>query len=126
MQSAITTEQTAVGQRRAFRFDAATMTWAHWAAAALAAITGTIHLYLYLEQGFLPFLFAGVVFYAAILGLVLNVYRRVLYALGVPFVVGQIAIWAYMGMPDMAIATIDKPVQVALIILLVYLFRTEQ
>lgn len=125
MQTEVTTDVTAVGRRRTFRFDADSMTRAHWAAAALAAITGTVHLYLYVSQGFLPFLFAGVVFYAAVIGMALNVYRRALYALGVPFTAGQIAIWVYLGMPDATLGGVDKVVQLVLIGLLVYLFRTE-
>lgn len=125
MQSDVTTDMTAVSRRKAFRFDAETMTRVHWAAAALAAVTGTVHVYLYVTQGFLPFLFAGVVFYAAIIGMSLNVYRRVLYALGVPFTAGQVALWVYLGMPDATLGALDKVVQLALIALLVYLFRAE-
>lgn len=125
MQSDVTTDMTAVGRRPAFRFEADTMTRAHWAAAALAAVTGTVHVYLYVTQGFLPFLFAGVVFYAAIVGMGLNVYRRVLYALGVPFTAGQIVLWVALGMPDATLGAVDKVVQLTLIGLLVYLFRTE-
>lgn len=124
MQSTVRTDMTAV-RPRAFRLDADTMTPAHWAAAGLAAVTGAIHLYLYASQGFLPFLFAGVVFYTAIIGMALNVYRRALYALGVPFTAGQIGLWLYLGMPDATLGAVDKVVQVALIALLVYLFRTE-
>lgn len=64
-------------------------------------------------------------FYAAIIALVFNIYRRLLYILGVPFVAGQIGMWAAQGMPDMEIAMIDKPVQVILILLLIYLFFKE-
>lgn len=115
----ITTKRTGFG----FRWD--TMTPAHWATAALAGITGTVHAYLYATEGFLPFLFAAVVFYAAIIGMLLNVYRRALYALGIPFTAGQIAIWFVMGMPTFELGVVDKVVQVALIGLLVYLFRNE-
>lgn len=120
----MTTIQTTTA-RQGFGFRTESMTPVHWAAAALAAITGAVHVYLYLTQGFLPFLFAGVVFLAAVVGLLLNVYRRALYALGVPFTAGQIAFWVLMGMPDFAIGVVDKAVQIALIVALVYLFRTE-
>ena len=111
--------------RQGFGFRTDSMTPVHWLAAALAVITGSIHVYLYLNQGFLPFLFAGVVFFAAVVGVLLNVYRRALYALGVPFTAGQIAFWVLLGTPDFAIGVVDKAVQVALIVALVYLFRTE-
>lgn len=106
-------------------FDTARMSWAHWSVAILAAITGGIHLLLYLNQGFPGFLFATVVFFGAIVALLMNFYRRLLYALGVPFTAGQIVIWAAQGMPDLEIALVDKPVQLLLILLLVYLFLNE-
>ena len=110
---------------RRFHFDATTMTAAHWLAALLAVATGVVHVYLYVEQGFLPFLLAGVVFLAAVVGMLLNVYRRALYALGIPFTAGQIVIWYLQSMPDMNVAVVDKPIQVALILVLGYLLVTE-
>lgn len=117
-------------ERTGFGIDFISMTRAHWATAGLAAFTGVVHLYLYLSQGFFPFLFAGVVFFAAILGMLVipygHVARRAIYALGVPFTLGQIGAWAAAGMPDFAIAIPDKIVQVALIVMLIYLFRMER
>lgn len=112
-------------ERGEIGFDMSKMSWAHWLAALLTAVTGGIHVFLYFDQGFLPFLFAGVVFYGAIVGLLFNVYRRLLYVIGIPFVLGQIGLWAAQGMPDIEIAIVDKPVQVLLILLLAYLFVNE-
>lgn len=112
-------------ERGEIGFDTQKMSWAHWLVGGLATVTGIIHIYLYLNQGFVPFLFAGVVFLGAFVGLLLNIYRRLLYVVGIPFTAGQIAIWAAQGMPDMQIAIIDKPVQVVLIVFLVYLFFRE-
>lgn len=124
MTSQVTTN---VGTKRtAFGYRPETMTPIHWATFGLAAVTGAIHLYLYYTQANPAFLFAGIVFFGAVVAGLLNVYRRVLYAVGVPFTAGQIVIWAMMGMPDMSIAVVDKPVQVALIVLLVYLFFNEK
>ena len=106
-------------------FDAEKMSWAHWLGAVLAAVTGVLHVYLYVDEGFVPFLFAGVVFLAAVVALLLNLYRRLLYVLGIPFTAGQIVMWAAQGMPSMDVAIIDKPVQVVLILVLVYLFLNE-
>lgn len=118
---------TTVGTTRSsFGYRAETMTPIHWVTFALAAITGTIHLYLWYTQGNPAFLFAGVVFYGAVVAGLLNVYRRVLYAVGIPFTAGQIVVWYLMGMPDMSIAIVDKPVQVVLIALLAYLFFNER
>lgn len=106
-------------------FDADRMTWAHWLGALLAATTGGIHIYLYVNQGFPGFLFAGVVFLGAVVALLFNVYRRLLYVLGIPFTAGQIVLWVAQGMPDMAVAIVDKSIQAALIVLLVFLFFRE-
>ena len=118
---------TNVGTKRtAFGYRPETVTPIHRAAFGLAAITGAIHLYLYYTQANPAFLFAGIVFLAAVVAGLLNVYRRALYAIGVPFTAGQIVIWAMMGMPDMSIAIVDKPIQVVLIVLLAYLFFNEK
>lgn len=121
------TEQKYYGvlERGEVGFDVSKMSWAHWLAALLAVATGAIHIFLYLNQGFVGFLFAGVVFFGAVLGLLFNVFRRLLYVVGIPFTAGQIVIWAAQGMPDMEIAIIDKPIQVLLILLLVFLFVRE-
>lgn len=114
------------GRRAAVGFDADLMTPWHWLLGVLVAITGVIHVYLYVEQGFVGFLFAGVVFLAAVVAMLFNVYRRVLYAIGVPFTAGQIVLWYVQGMPDMGIAIIDKPVQLLVLVLLGYLFTVEE
>lgn len=73
-----------------------------------------------------PFLVAALLFYAAIAAVALNVHRRKLYVLGIPFTAGQIAIWYVAGMPTFTLGAFDKTVQVMLIIALVYLFKNER
>ncbi len=119
-----TTTRTGLLGRFGYRSDR--MHAAHWAVAGLAAVTGGIHAYLYLTQGFLPFGFAAVVFFAAVVGLLLNVYRRALYALGIPFTLGQVAMWYLQGMPEFTLGVVDKVVQLALVALLAYLFLNER
>lgn len=102
------------------------MTRLHWLAAGLAAITGTVHLYLYWAQAFLPFLLAGLGFFGAVVLLVGGVNRRLLYVVGVPFTGMQIAAWLALGMPDFLLGVFDKSVELALIAALVYLFVTER
>ena len=114
-----------VFERGAIGFDRGKMSWAHWLATALAAVTGAIHVLLYVNEGFPGFMVAAVVFFGAIIALLLNVYRRMLYLLGIPFTAGQIVLWVAQGMPNMSIALIDKPVQVVLIVLLGYLLANE-
>jgi hypothetical protein len=106
----------------------ASLTTLHWAGIALAAITGLVHLWLGVSFAPSPmgisFLFAGVVFLAAIGGVVLDVRRRLLYSLGIPFTAGQVPIWLAVNWPDLgAIGIADKVVQVALIAVLVVLYR---
>ncbi|NLV09554.1 hypothetical protein ACAH01_14655 [Halomicrobium sp. HM KBTZ05] len=104
------------------------LTTLHWAGIGLAAITGAIHLWLgvsFLSSPMgLTFLFAGVVYVGAIIGVLLDVRRRLLYLLGIPFTAGQIPIWLAVNWPDLgAIGIGDKVVQVALIAVLAVLYR---
>jgi halocyanin-like protein len=59
------TVQPTTAREGGFGFDAASMPPVHWAVGVLSAVTGAIHLYLYATEQFLPFLVAGVVFFAA-------------------------------------------------------------
>ncbi|WP_338727210.1 hypothetical protein [Haladaptatus sp. DJG-WS-42] len=106
-----------------FRMDS--LTWLHWVTAALAAVTGLVHIYLYTVNFPLPFLFAGIVYFAAIIAMFLNIYRRLLYAIGIPFVAGQIALWILAGTPNFTIGVFDKVVQVLLLVALGYLIYTR-
>lgn len=113
-------------------FDIGTLDGLHWTAIGLAAITGIVHLYLYVQQGWLPFLLAGLGFFGAIsLLLVLPGYRKWLYAAGVPYTLAQIVGWYMTERPESfgdisELAIFDKLVQIVLILLLIYLFRTTQ
>ncbi|MFC6993878.1 hypothetical protein ACFQH3_20455 [Haladaptatus sp. GCM10025707] len=102
------------------------MTRLHWVAAGLAVTTGLVHLYLYWVQGFVPFLLASLGFLGIVAVLVVGVNRRLLYAGSVPFTTVQIAVWVVQGMPEFALGVADKTVQVALIVVLAYLFVTER
>lgn len=102
------------------------LTRTHWTAVALASATGLVHVYLYVAQGYLPFLLAGVAFFTAVAFLLAGLNRRVLYAIGAPFTASQIAIWYVQGMPEFLLGVADKAVQAALLALLVYLFVTER
>lgn len=104
----------------------------HWFAILLAAFTGTVHLSLYVDQGYLPFLLAGVGFYAAIAALLVTGgwLRMALYLLGIPYVVAQIVGYYVIEQPDSvadmsSIAIADKIVQVTLIVVLAVLFYSE-
>ena len=102
------------------------LTRLHIVAIVLAGATGIVHLYLYWAQEFVPFLLAGLGFFAAVALLVAGVNRRLLYAVGVPFTASQIAVWVVQGMPEFGLGVFDKTVQIALITVLAYLFVAER
>ena len=100
----------------------------HWAGVVLAAITGVLHLWLgvsFIDSPLgIAFLFAGVGFLAGIAAVVSDYRRRLVYLLGIPFTAGQIPIWFALNWPDFGtIGILDKVVQVALVAVLVVLYR---
>lgn len=100
-------------------------TWVHWTALSLAAVTGAIHLYLYVTEDWLPFLLAGAGFMGAIgLFLILKRYRRPIYVAGVLFTGIQIVGYLLFPMGPLWLGMLDKGVQVGLMIALGYLFVT--
>lgn len=102
--------------------DAAPFTGLHWLAIALLAVTGTVHVYLFATQEFVPFLLAGLGFFGAIGVLLADFYRRLVYLALVPYTIAQIVGWYVLDGDLTAIAVVDKVAQVLLLVLLVYLF----
>ena len=103
------------------------LTTTHYTAMVLAGITGVVHVYLYWAQGFLPFLLAGLGFLGAVGLLLLTVNRRSLvYLAGIPYTLVQMAGWLLAGTPEFTLGVADKVVQVALIVLLVVLYRRDR
>lgn len=102
----------------------------HWLGIALAVVTGVIHLYLGALFITSPmgwsFLAAGVGFLGGVAAVLVDYRRRLLYLLGVPFTAGQIVAWYVVNAPDFsALGYLDKVVQIALIVVLVVLYRQE-
>ena len=110
----------------------------HYLGIALALLSGVIHLFL--GVNFLPetlgvaFLFAGVAFLLGAGGVLRNYRRRLLYQLGIPFILGQIVLWYFLNFAageksfpgDVGgIGAVDKLAQVALIVVLVVLLQRE-
>ncbi|ARS89290.1 DUF7475 family protein [Natrarchaeobaculum aegyptiacum] len=105
-----------------------------WVAVGLAVVTGSIHVVLGLA--FLPdpiavaFVLAGLGVAGALVLFALEVRRRLLYALGIPFVGSQIVAWLVIAQPagvgDVGpLEAVDKVVQIALIVVLaILLVRT--
>lgn len=119
-------------QRTGFGFDFESLTAVHWVGMVLAAITGVVHLFLFYDQGFVPFLLAGLGFFGGIALLLVTQgrYRLGIYLVGIPFTAAQIAGYVAVEQPRTlgdvtTLAIVDKVVQVVLIALLAYLFVTE-
>lgn len=107
---------------------------AHWLLVGLAAVTGLIHLGLGLAAPTTPIgaasILAGVGYGVGIALVLGDRYRRIVYALGVPYVASQIALWYLLQRPQSLgdvspAAAVDKPVQVLLIAACCYLLVTE-
>lgn len=102
-----------------------------WIAVGCAVVSGIIHLILGIQffPGSMPiaFILAGLGFLGAVLLFLLDYRRRMLYLLGVPFVLIQIVLYVLINQrADPAISPvegIDKVVQVLLVVILVILYR---
>ncbi|GAB3037980.1 DUF7475 family protein [Natronobiforma cellulositropha] len=111
----------------------ASLTPLHWAAIALALLSGAIHLVLGVE--FLPhwmggaFLLAAGGFFGGVTLVLLDVRRRLLSLLGIPFTAGQLLFWYLLNRPVLEdpspIGVLDKLAQVLLIAALAVLYTRE-
>lgn len=116
--------------------DFESLTALHWFGVVCAAVTGVIHLWLGVTFIDSPmgwsFLAAGVGFFAAIVLLVANVRRRLLYLIGIPYTAVQIPLWwavndvQLVDLLEPGIGVLDKLVQVLLIATLVVLYRRDR
>jgi hypothetical protein len=110
-----------------------TLSPTHWVGIALALVTAAIHLVL--GVGFLPhpmgvlFVFSGLGFVGAVVLLLFDYRRRLLYAIGIPYTGVQIVFWAVLNWETISAGTIppshavDKVAQVGLILVLIELSR---
>ncbi|AXG05506.1 hypothetical protein DU500_03105 [Haloplanus rubicundus] len=112
-------------------FETESLTRLHWVGIVLASITGVVHLYfgalaLDTVQG-ASFVLAGIAFFVAIVLLLLDVRRRLLYLVGIPFTGLQVVLYFYLNWPNVLNpgGIGDKVVQVGLIAILVVLYRRE-
>lgn len=116
------------------RIDTESLTPLHWVAIALATVTGVVHLVLGLVTITDPLGVASVLAaagYAGALTLIVSNYRRrLVIALGIPYVATQIVLWYLINEPtaigDISpIAAFDKIVQTVLIVVLAVLLYRE-
>lgn len=104
------------------------LTTLHWIGIALAAVTGVVHLGIGVAFGDVLLGLAGVGFFGAIALLLLNVRRKLLYLVGIPFTGVQVVLYFVFNWPDVfsPVGIGDKVVQVALVAVLVVLYRRER
>ena len=111
----------------------------HYLGAALAAVSGIIHLYLGFLIGLTDFLgfsfiLAGIGFFGGIVAVFTGFRLKLVYLMGIPFNVGQIVLWYMINQPDLAVFIrgeplmdfVDKVAQILLTFILVYLYLDEK
>lgn len=117
------------------RVEWASMTPLHWLVVGLATVTGLVHLALGLGSLPAPLgvaaLGAAAGFAVGIWLVLHNRYRRVVYAIGIPFTLAQIVLWYVLNEPASLaevtpLAAVDKVVQSSLIVALVVLLNRER
>ncbi|WP_143423334.1 hypothetical protein [Halegenticoccus soli] len=108
-----------VGKRRDHLSDLESV---HIAVIGLSLVSAAVHIYLYLQHSEVQMLLAGLGFIGATVLFFLGVNRRLLYAVGIPYVATQFVLWWKAGMPHLqTYGGIDKVAQLLLIGILVYL-----
>jgi hypothetical protein len=121
-------------------FETASLTRLHWLGIVLTLVTGGVHLafgvrFLDPTAGVLSpanaqplsFVLAGIAFFVAVLLLLFDFRRRLLYLVGIPFTGVQVVLYFVLNWPDVLNpgGIGDKMVQVTLIVVLVVLYRRE-
>jgi len=116
------------------RIELDSLTTLHWIGIFLALTTAAIHLVIgatfFPEPGGIMFLLAAGGFVGAIVLLLSNYRRRLLYVIGIPFTGIQIVAWYALNRPtgiaDIGlIVAVDKLAQLALIGILITLYRWD-
>lgn len=110
----------------------------HWIGIAGALVSAGVHLLLGIRlfpSGLgISFILAGIGFLGGIALILVDVRRRIVYAAGLPFTIGQIVLWYLVNFSgggksfpgDIGtLGAIDKIAQVVLVAMLVVLLRTE-
>lgn len=110
----------------------------HWIGIAGALVSAGVHLLLGIRlfpSGLgISFILAGIGFLGGIALVLVDVRRRIVYAAGLPFTIGQIVLWYLVNFSgggksfpgDIGtLGAIDKIAQVVLVAMLLVLLRTE-
>lgn len=127
----------ATSETRGFALRTDSLSGLHWVGILAALISAVIHLLLGVRmvpsgQG-ISFVLAGLGFLGAVVLILIDYRRRTVYAVGIPFVLVQIALWYVINFAtgpksfpaDVgAFGAVDKIAQVALLAVLVVLLRS--
>lgn len=102
------------------------LTTLHLLGVVLAAVTGTIHLWLGITGGSIALLTAGVGLTIGIVAIVTDVRRKTFIKLGIPFTATQAVYYLATHFDQITVVSaIDKIVQCGLITVLFVLYRRE-
>lgn len=98
------------------------LTQLQWIAIVLVAITGVLHVFAGVVEGRIPVALAGVGYAGALVLFLLDYRRRLLYLIGIPYTAIQFPLWIVAKSEYGIVDYVDKAVQVALIVVLLYLY----
>ena len=96
------------------------LTQLQWLAVALVVVTGVLHVYAGIVEGRIPVALAGVGYAGSLVLFFFDYRRRLLYLLGIPYTAVQFPLWIVAKSEYGMIDYVDKAVQVALILVLIY------
>jgi hypothetical protein len=98
------------------------LTQLQWLAVALVVVTGVLHVYAGIVEGRIPVTLAGVGYAGALALFFFDYRRRLLYLTGIPYTAVQFPLWIVAKSEYGMVDYVDKAVQVALILVLIYLY----
>jgi hypothetical protein len=98
------------------------LTQLQWLAVALVVVTGVLHVYAGIVEGRIPVALAGVGYAGALVLFFFDYRRRLLYLIGIPYTAVQFPLWLVAKSEYGMVDYVDKAVQVALIVVLIYLY----
>ena len=98
------------------------LTKLQWLAVALVVVTGVLHVYAGIVEGRIPVTLAGVGYAGALALFFFDYRRRLLYLIGIPYTAVQFPLWIVAKSEYGMVDYVDKAVQVALILVLIYLY----
>jgi len=98
------------------------LTQIQWLAVALVVVTGVLHVYAGLVEGRIPVALAGVGYAGALVLFFFDYRRRLLYLIGIPYTAVQFPLWIVAKSEYGMVDYVDKAVQVALILVFIYLY----